>query len=217
MYPYGYWMLGAQVQPVSDIKKLKEFVDTMQKKKLIGVDLDGVLFDFIGAMHRMLPSVPEEPESFDVAKTLNKEDQEAFEAYLNNERFWLEKVKLYPGALDFIQWLKRNNYQPIIITSRNASVADVTKSIVWSFLGIPPEDVIFEKNKLSALLGLGIDTHIEDSPAFIEELSQFIKVLVPKRPWNTEWVAKHGNNRVLMYNSFEDLYDIMLERNGARA
>lgn len=158
----------------------------------VGIDLDGVVFDWVGAVTREY----ENWFGFPLAGQIKEWDDPLklshFESY--TDLFdWCDRANVWgacayvPGARGGIEHLLAEGHQISFVTSRHGGGADWAKMWVDSQFGPRNMRVGFYPNLGVAKYTVPCSVYIEDSPAAIQELQGAGKdVLIFDQPWNAK-------------------------------
>jgi uncharacterized HAD superfamily protein len=178
----------------------------------IGLDLDGVMFDFVGVMRRTFPSIPKDPEKVDLTQYLNPRDQEIFYRLLNSPEMF-GNLPLIPGMEKLVPYF--NAQDTWVITSRNRNVHDATRRQL-QHIGLKPIEILFRRNKTKTIRDYNIDVLIEDQVKNAEPVSKDRVVLMPNYAYNREWVKKEQDEdrMVFNYNNPDELRDFLKKLEG---
>ena len=168
--------------------------------KTVAVDVDGVLRDFVTALHNkitevhgVIPINTSGSSYYNLSSIFFTLDDN----YLN--RFYLEAypkeclydARPYIGALDFMEWLSKQDVKIIIITAQvNKVVQRYTKKWLEKY-NIKYDKLIFTSNKQD----IDFDVIIEDSPIIIKKLVNAKRdYIVMNRFYNKGAVGNRVNN-----------------------
>jgi 5'(3')-deoxyribonucleotidase len=148
----------------------------------IGLDADGVLYDFVGAACKWSGFKRENATSFDIFRSWGAPNLwAAFDRHAQEKGF-CSSLELLPGAQEFVYFLQR--IAPVVIVTspyRDAPywAHEREKAIVRDF-GIDREMVMSVRNKRYARVSLLIDDKTANIKAFPE------KTIVFDQPWNQD-------------------------------
>ncbi|MEM4259263.1 MAG: hypothetical protein QXS38_00675 [Candidatus Pacearchaeota archaeon] len=187
--------------------------------KRIGVDLDDVLFDFIGELAKFhnknwgTSFSKRDFESYYFCRLFNCTQEEAenrVRAFLDSDEF--KNLSPIDGAVDGINRLVKENNSIFVVTARHERLFDITKmQIKMHFRTIENAPCYFGKNVYT---GHGTDTKIdlcrklklhyliEDSPEYTRECSEYAPVLLMRQPWNVEIQPER---RIFVVNGWRDV------------
>jgi hypothetical protein len=188
----------------------------------IGIDLDDVLFDFVGGLAVF------HNETFGTKFT--KED---FHTYHFNEHFgcsqeeiskrvnsfldspYFADLKPLDGAVAGVSRLIEQDNKPILITSRHDRLSAATQmQLEKHFPVLADAPRYFSRN---AYVGHGGDTKeticrkeglryiIEDSPIYAKQCSRCTQVLLMRQPWNQELTPE---GRIIEVNGWGDINNL---------
>lgn len=173
----------------------------------IGIDLDGVIFNFVDSMRQVFPSIPKDPTEVDLTHYLNEEDKQKFYAMLDNPTMF-RNLPVIPGMRDLVPYL--NSHDTWVITSRNRKVHDATRQSVAA-LGLKPVEILFKHNKTKAVRDYNLDVFIDDQVKHVEPLPKEQIALMPELGYNREFIKKamDEGRMVFPYHSSEELYSYL--------
>ena len=194
----------------------------------IGLDIDGVLTDIHGYIHRHAPPYfrrkfgreVEEKDSCDIRDIFNCPDDE----WISYWKKYLPKyVILEPareGARTFTQTLLKDGHEIFIITKRVFTcrqdiMGKIMRGIVRNWLwrnGIRYRELIFcdadiPDSKKTACLDKSIDIMIDDEPLNINSIAQVAKAICFDTSYNRECT---GDN-IFRARDFEEAYSLILD------
>lgn len=156
----------------------------------IGIDLDGVVHDFVGAYRRFLRSfvghrhTMPEPTRWDFYEDWNVTKAD-FLAHLNTEGAVFDG-KPYPGAIGALDQLRDAGHSIHIVTHRPASQVRTTCDWLekWS---VPYDTLTFAEDKTIAK----VDVFLEDNVENYEALrAAGVQAFLLDRPWNRDRLAR---------------------------
>lgn len=178
----------------------------------IGLDLDGVVFDFVAAMHRIFPSIPKDPDKVDLTEYLNHHDQEIFYKLLNSPTVF-GNLPLIPGIEKLIPYF--NAQETYVITARNRNVHEATRHQLHQ-IGLKPVEILFRSKKGKVVRDYDINVFIEDQVKHAETVDGNRVVLMPSMAYNRDWVKKEQDQdrMVFNYRDTEELYDFLKKLEG---
>jgi uncharacterized HAD superfamily protein len=180
-------------------------------KKILGMDLDGVLYSFTEAVYNDL-------------KVRNKIDCSYPEFWsttsgngYGNSIFWDNTIKtsIYYSSLiprlDDLEIMHRlaEKFTILYITSRPKEVETVTKWYLKNYNYPNYKDVYFASDgkKRVFISSLGVDTYVEDMPKHVNELKNICHLILMKQPWNTElWSYSPAVNNLAELERYLERY-----------
>jgi uncharacterized HAD superfamily protein len=152
----------------------------------IGIDIDGVIVDFVSAFLRIVGEEyginlsREDVFCFNLAEVLGLPEEEV--RRLIDKTMVRNEFALIPGARRALQ--KMEGWERILVTGRDAKYQDVTRTMLER-LEIPFERLIhasfLEKHLYDNSFHLFIEDNVEEALRLSEE---GIPVLVFRQPWN---------------------------------
>lgn len=163
-------------------------------RKMIGFDLDGVLYNWHMAVYEFLNNTGVETGTFDEFwsgghKVLNGESFEDYSSIkwhsLCNNPILFDRPEHFTNEVGFLQTLTKE-HDVMYITARNQDVERVTKRMLKKYDFPNPEEVIFAKDKTVPVILNGVDLFVEDQIGNCRALKDLTKVLVFEQPWNKE-------------------------------
>ena len=150
-----------------------------KKRRVIGVDVDGVIADFLAAARRDLNLLFGKPAA-DVVQTswafeslgiTDAEDRKFWKHVDSSPNWWLYLPKMPNATL--LSDLDRS-HRVIFITNRKDGVGqpveDQTKQWIFKHFGINNPTVVLCGNKGPVAAGLGLDYFIDDRPRNVFEV-----------------------------------------------
>lgn len=172
--------------------------------KIVLVDVDGVLCDFVGGVCESwndyysddLVLTPEHFHDLDMSKSLSPNEFRRLEWLIHREG-WCSRLQWYPGAQLFLSNLKAGGFDVYAVTAHSWSQTETWchERLEWLKPCIPPEKVIFANAK-GLVKG---DYLVEDSTKNLREWCYgniFGTPILIGQPWNrTEW-ERWGNNNL---------------------
>jgi hypothetical protein len=179
----------------------------------IGIDIDGVCYDFIDALRlyinessgKPLEEMPEAQvwDFFEEQWGINANRYIKFvvDGVLDGKIFW--QGKIYPGCLEVIRTLKQMGHEIIFITARKFHTIEAIcalATISWIEQNNLPYDKIIVSNDKT---GYDLDLLIDDSPNQIENhVLHGEHAVIFDQPWNQDIKycdRVYGWNDVLKY------------------
>jgi len=173
---------------------------------VIGIDLDDVLFDFMGPLSKWHNDVHgtvidrEEYHSFDLKEVWQCAYQEALDRVWNfYQSDHYRNAMPIPGALDVLKQLQQN-YRLVIVTARPETMEVETRAWLASHFPEIFDEIIFtnhyydtgvKRTKSSVCLERGVQVFVEDAlHNALDVAGAGIPVLLFDTPWNREVVPK---------------------------
>lgn len=170
----------------------------------IGVDLDGVCYDFTAAYCRYVGKDPATVNKWrfyeDWAWTEDKFLDHAAAAIAGGELF--RRGDLIPGAKEALDALTSMGYTIHLVTDRaslDSTQAARIKNSTYQWLhdnGLPWDSVHFEGNKAKVVKELGLDFFLDDNIENYDAVEPHCKAYLFDQPWNyqlqDERVRVHG-------------------------
>src|SRR5271165_6345104 len=92
----------------------------------IGLDLDGVLYDYYSLIRQYFKSLPEECETLGTANILDLDERRSYYDFTKSP-YMIQALEMYPGAWDFLKWVSSSFDTLYIVTARQKETADATK------------------------------------------------------------------------------------------
>jgi 5'(3')-deoxyribonucleotidase len=181
----------------------------MKRTIRFGLDLDGVVFDWVGGAHALLNShfgyslpatsaywdFTEEHVTPDHWKWLWKDGVEKYGLFRN----------LYPmrGALEFIDWLDKR--ADIVIMTQRPKVAEIDTLMSLCQYRIFPKSVHFFHGSDDPKSDVKCDIYLDDKPSNCEDLDKNTsgRVFLNDQPHNWSYTPPHTTaiNRVYDFES----------------
>jgi len=166
----------------------------------IGVDVDGVLRDFMGkfiAIYRQdYPSNTTKIEDVN-DWNLNKfftETEDARQYYLDNASRIFPNAGMYPGCSDFLRQIKELGHNIIIITHQLIGTEKYTQDWLTAY-NVPYDSLVFTADKTI----VDADIYIDDGLHYIDAYNKAGKrAVIFDRPWNQNFAGE----RAYTYNDF---------------
>jgi len=170
----------------------------------VGLDLDGVIRDFIGKLNKCYDrDFPGESRS-EVVRTWGLEDSYSIGkaiyqyAFHDNAKEIYSEAEPYPLSIHFANWLN-DNYELHIITSQPNRFCFKGTSL-WLLKHLPNiRNIHFTSLKYTVNVDLLIDDYHKNLEEFREHGG--ISVCID-RPWNQQWDGDRGA-------TYEDIKDIV--------
>lgn len=163
----------------------------------IGVDIDGVIIDFVGAFIRVLRGTYgitlayNEILCHDLSQVLGLPKEEVAEMI---DRTMEENAfDLIPGSREALIRLARAGHEIVLITSRPRRYLHKTREVLAKHQ-IPYKKLVFTRFLAKHSGGKGLDIAIEDSLEEAISLAQRkIRVLLISHPWNRSTLNARGS------------------------
>lgn len=167
----------------------------MGRQRLIGLDLDNVLSDFVGVFLEFLRKKTSrnfhqsDIFRYDFAAALGLREEEierVFEAFAR-EKIW-GRLPVMPGVYRFFKWAQSTGRGIIVITSRPKFCEGQTRD--WFIRnGLPVEEVFIadgvSKGRVLRKSGYKLDFFVEDGHHFAMNLAHLVpRVYLIGFPWN---------------------------------
>lgn len=179
----------------------------------IGIDLDGVVYDFVSALRDYLvEETGRSPSDFPDATTWGffKEWGLTVEQYERAVRRGIRDRRVFwigvplPGAIDGLRALVEDGHHLTIVTAREIAGAEIAaRHATESWLSaweVPHHDLRISNSKT----GLGLDLLLDDAPHHYEEaVAAGERCVLFSRPWNLG--AHPEAERVWGWNEFRRL------------
>ncbi len=174
----------------------------IQPRKLrIGVDLDGVMYDFVGVFTRWVHMTTGRPlVTLPYPKVWNfpvlqwgftdKEFNDMFiESILHGTMF--RKSSPLPGSLEGMRALHEAGHEIVIVTNRKPDGAQTTakeSTLAWlRFWDVPYDEIIFTGNKQNIVLDVAIDDYVVNYQA-MDKVGTNVVLL--SQPWNAHCTGR---------------------------
>lgn len=170
----------------------------------IGIDIDGVLYDWITPAYEYL-----------VAKhglIIPFEEFWLNETNIYSKKFWKELYKekslldCYPPSLNLLKEIQLLGYKVNIfyVSSRPKEIEFATRCWLIKY-GFPCADQVYlTKNKVNVIKKLGIDVFVEDQLHWIEKISKIIPVFIVDTFYNQTTTAIKNTKRIKSINQIMD-------------
>ena len=157
----------------------------------LGFDLDGVLYPWHEKVHREMLHRGETTESFDKFwqegwLRMKEENRVLYMNYVNDPLMYSSSAPYYTVE-DLLNSWKNQGHKIWYITQRPLHLKFVTESWVKRWKFPYPENLIrVEESKKLPVIENEIDLFVEDAIRHAEELKNYTKVILIKRPYNKE-------------------------------
>jgi hypothetical protein len=175
----------------------------------VGIDLDGVLYDYYSLIRKHFPTLPEECDTLDTMDALNLEERQQYHQFTRSP-YMIKELTMYEGAMDFVTWTNSKFKSMYIITARHIATETATRKQVKAW-NLPITNVIMEQDKQKVVPDM-VSIYLEDSPRQLHNLKKFkyLKLLVPMRKYNKKWIQDNiADYSVYPYSSFEQAKEII--------
>jgi hypothetical protein len=163
----------------------------------VGVDLDGVVFDFVGAFTDTytnwfgFPLAGEIKQWDDPLKLSHFEDYRDLFAWCDRADVW-GNCQYVPGARAGIEWILGQGHQITFVTSRQGGGAEAAQSWYRNVFTGMGNQVSMRTNLGHAKHNAPCSVYVEDSPHVLKELKANDKrVICFDRPWNRHLKPEH--------------------------
>lgn len=164
------------------------------KKQKIGLDIDGVIADFMLAWHELHPEIPRDPDRYDFDKNIIQRFDEMREAGTLNDFYLGIKPLLKPEDIPF---------EPHCYVTARPVDTKISKTWLKKY-GFPNKRVITiptGTSKVDAMKDAGIEIFIDDYYRNFSELNDAgITTYLYTAPWNINYDVGH-----MRLNSLKDL------------
>ena len=166
--------------------------------KVLGLDLDGVLYRWHEAVYEYFRMYKNYTDSFSHLweydyKDLSKEDWE----FLINIDFLYSCEVPTPDCISFLNNVKYR-FDIYYVTGRPLSVKTTTEQFLKRYKFPFRENLIFASDKQNTIRRLKINYFIDDLPYNLEELSKVTNVIMLARPYNREFRETYNTAYSLM-------------------
>jgi uncharacterized HAD superfamily protein len=157
----------------------------------LGFDLDGVLYPWHEKVWKELTNMEKITSSFEVYwseewKDMRENQNTLFMNMVNNPLMYSSQAP-YFGVRSFLKSLEIEGHDIWYITQRPRHLDFTTRAWVKHWRLAYPENVIrVETSKRRAVIEKEIDLFVDDSIRHAEDLKDYTRVVLRKRPWNTE-------------------------------
>lgn len=174
----------------------------------IGVDIDGVIYDWHGVVYRHFVEEKNFAGSFQdfwggYFHTLSEDYQE----YLTTIPTYYEETTPIFGAINFLHWLNKN-YTIYYISSRPKEVERVTEKY-FKRLNIPQGSNLYLTNNKEFYIRLfQLDYHVDDSPKVIDCCKNLTCLIVKTTPWNLQYM----DGSLFFSSSFKEIQKFIEEK-----
>lgn len=166
----------------------------------IGVDIDGVLADFVTPYKQLIirvtgrdlfgPTHVATCWEFEREAGYTSEEIHKAWVFIRNSQSWWRNLPPYPktaSALQALECLTREGHEIYFITSRPESPRRREQTIYWlrHFGYAPWPTVIFAEHKGDVCKVLGLDAHLDDRWEELESIRVCgVRAVRLRRPWN---------------------------------
>jgi hypothetical protein len=152
----------------------------------VALDLDGVLFDFVKAMHMLIPIIPPQPKEANLFLYVKDRpaDVNLFNTLIGSPDFYYG-LPLMDGVEELIPYL--NQYDTYVVSARPKAVH--IKSMVRLYeLGLRPVDVIWTHKKGNTVHDLKLDVMVDDQEKYAKQVSNEVPIFMPVRSYNEDFI-----------------------------
>ena len=192
---------------------------------IIGLDLDGVVADYIGGLRVSLGKMRGEDGStyttdvhWDLREwNLQDGEYEKLHAYAVEENRIFSTISPLPGAVTGVQQLVDKGFRIRIITNRDTRPCDMTEAVrdtaTWLHNhNIPYHDLCFIHPKADAKATI----YVDDAPLKLAALqSAECRIVVFDQPWNRDFPTNSNSvpksHRVDRVKSWDELVKFLVE------
>lgn len=182
----------------------------MDEKPVIGVDIDDVLWDLVGAWLQRHNEItddnvkPSDIKSWDIAQYINKGNSNELFYILEQSDFW-EGVKPIDGSGLVLGQLMNDGYDIYIITATPyKSVEKKINRFLDLFPFIKSDQIIITKHKQM----IDVDVLIDNYPENLRDAS-YAKILFD-RPHNKSF--NEGEIGAVRMSNWKDIYEYIVEQ-----
>ncbi len=163
-------------------------------RKMIGFDLDGVLYNWHMAVYEFLNNTGVETGTYNEFWTEGHHmfDGTPYKGYrsikwhnLCTNTILFDRPEHFTKSVPFLQELAKN-CDLIYITARVPEVERVTKRTLKKYEFPNPTEVIFASDKTVPVILNNVEIFVEDQVGNALELKTLCKVLIMNQVWNTE-------------------------------
>lgn len=180
------------------------------KKFNLAIDLDGVLINMLPLIQKTFKEIPSDPITVNFEKLMTPARYEILKDLFKDGN-WVKQAPFYSGAKEFVSWIKETFNDVYTVTARVKQVEKQTK-FAMKELGLNPEKLITISNKEKVIPDLNVLAHIEDDPKQLDNLKSYLKLVIPLRSWNKEWIRDNmGDYNIYPYKSFDHARSILEE------
>jgi hypothetical protein len=175
----------------------------------IGLDLDGVVFQWLPTTQRIFSSIPSNPDRTDVSSYLKtKVEKDAFESLLKDPKY-MSGLPLFPDIqTQLVPYLR--NHEVYIISNREEAVHRASEERVRE-VGIDPVEFRWASHgKKFEELG-GVDCLVEDLPHNLKGIPWTFPVLMPLRSYNRKYLdsEKHNLRKLYPYTRVDEMINVL--------
>jgi len=182
----------------------------------IGLDLDGVIFQWLPTTQRLFQSIPSNPEKTDVRAYLKSEvEKDAFDKLLDDPR-WMSGLPPFPDIKEqLVPYLR--NHEIYIVSNRNNPTHDASEKAVVS-LGINPVEFRWSEHGEKYKNLPDLDVFIEDLPHNLKGVPYEFPVLMPLRSYNKIFLEKQREvkRKLYPYNRVDEMINVLEALNDAK-
>lgn len=150
------------------------------KRFNVGIDLDGVIFDFTGAARKEMKGLFAGRPADDLVQTtwafdslgITDDEEKIFWRFVDNTPNWWLRLKPLPNTLSLPELVR--NHRCVFITNRKDGtglpIEQQSQLSLETHYGIKAPNVIISNNKGPVAAGLKLDFYIDDRPKNVEEV-----------------------------------------------
>ena len=181
----------------------------MEKSKVIGFDIDGVLYPWHLYVYQDLYNSGEIDYTYDYFwKYISSSySQERWESILENFNFF--RGDFYDGASEMLNEYS-NYYDIFYLTSRPEKAYQLTREQLDKYRFPNPDNLIITKNKVDVISDVQPDYFVEDNKKYISDLYDLTQVVAVKHPWNYSFFEKSRCMKILWINHILELPKVVL-------
>jgi uncharacterized HAD superfamily protein len=171
-------------------------------KKLLGLDIDGVIYNWQEAAFIHLRDFHNYGGTYEELFTTN--DFWGKQTTLFKENFVRIETLYYkfPPTKKFIECMNRlaSKFDIIYITHRTTDLAFVTEKYLSNFKFPNPCNVVYTKDKATAICEYGVDIFVDDRAEILSPLCGLCDTFLMSQPWNYSAQSK--------FNVVQNMYDL---------
>ena len=209
----------------------------MSRMLKLGIDVDGVLADFVRGFYSVLNTIEpritdlnEEPTCWDFSTEqfgyTKDQDREAWRRVLDGETFWYNlKPLLYTeNALAVLTSAYVEGHDVYFLTSRGGKFAH-QQSFAWlvkNGYGVSPQVLLTNKGKGGTARNLGLTHFVDDKPENcfeVAEQSPKTRVFMLRQRWNDHphYRAQCASKDITIVTSLKEFFDALAEEERVNA
>jgi hypothetical protein len=163
----------------------------------VGVDLDGVVFDFEGEFCERFGY--DNRHLFDLYKRYPEVDPELINEFIHNPATYADLAPIFGGIL-LVNHARRLGFNVVILTSRPKEVAEVTKGVLEHY-DVKYNDLVYAYDKKSAIENYNtiycrypIKMLVDDRIVHLESLPTGVIGIAWEQPWNEGYYPRARYN-----------------------